>query len=235
MGGITGTSWGHHEGHHVGTLWGNIMGGHYGGTLYGYIMGAHHGVTLLVLAAGSGWLSSVRGHPTHTPRPHITAPHRSFLTPLLQTGPPAPSPRPTPTSWRGDTRQPSPPMSPSQCPPSPSAAAGDSPQRLHTATSTSHPGLGTTATDGWSRRGGGSPGPPSQPLQGEGLVQPQAQPAHGEDLRDKRGRPGMAAGRDPSLTAPKALPEQHPQPPARAGDPPSGTGHPKRGHTWLSR
>lgn len=161
--------WGHYGGrhygghygdttgrHYVGTLWRDIMGRLHRGTFLGDMMWGHHGGTLSASAAGSGWLSSVCGHPPHTPSP-TSQPHTKLSSLLYCRRGRQPSPRTTSTAWGHPEATPH--HVPIPVSPSPSTA-GDSPQCLHTATSTSHPRLGISATDGWSRRGGGSSRPP---------------------------------------------------------------------------
>lgn len=135
-----------------GTSWGDFIGG----TFLVDMMRGHHGGTLSASAAGSGWLSSVCGHPPHTPSP-TSQPHTKLSSLLYCRRGRQPSPRTTSTAWGHPEATPH--HVPIPVSPSPSTA-GDSPQCLHTATSTSHPRLGISATDGWSWRGGGSSRPP---------------------------------------------------------------------------
>lgn len=165
--------------HYAGTLWKDIMGRLHRGTFLGDMMWGHHGGTLSVSAAGSGWLSSVRGHPPHTPPAPHHSPTPSSPHSFIADG--ATSPHPTPPARRGGTQQPSPPMSPSQCPcphpqqvTVPSASTRRHPHPI--------PASGPRPWTGGLGGVGAAPGPPSQPLQGEGLAQPHAQPAHREDL-----------------------------------------------------
>lgn len=127
---------------------------------------------------------------------HITLPGRALHMPLLQRGPQAPTPRPTPPS-RDHAGAPS-----GQAPTPHPLSAATLEQGLHGGRWQSplppprqHPSLQGCCIehllDGWSRQGGA---PCSQPPQGEALVEAEAKVAHGENLWEKGKRGGYSLG-----------------------------------------